>query len=691
MQNVGIENTRNFALIGHAGDGKTSLGESLLHRAGVIHSLGTVDGGSSVLNCLPEERNGHTTSISSHLYVFDWEGTHLTLVDTPGDPNFRGDGEIALQAMDGSVLVVSAVDGLKVGGEQMLKLAEQAHLPVLAFINGLDREQADFDKAVESLTSLNRTPVVIAIPVGIRSDLQGVVDLVRMEFVSPLGVQPIPEAMRDEADARREALVEAAVEWDDRLLEKYLEGEPLSEKEIQRGLARGMRAGEIVPVLCGSALSEVGVDLMLHDLIDLLPSPLDHTDWHGISLGCRAAESEEVVHVDPNPQANFSALVFKTIVDRYAGTFSVMRVVSGTLRPDTELLDVTTGKTVRVGKIYSLQSNRHIEVSEAGPGDIVAAPKLKGVHTGNVLSSRKGTVTLPELAIPRGVISYAIQVHSKKIEEKVYEALSRLVEEDPSLHMDREPETGEFLLTGMGELHLRTTVQKLHRIFGLDIRLQVPKVPYRETITLPVKHIEGKLKKQSGGAGMFGVCYIDMEPMGRGEGFAFEDNVVGGAIPRGFIPAIEKGAMDACACGPLAGFPLVDIKVRCIDGKHHSVDSNEMAFRLAGSFAVRAAAAKAHPILLEPYMWVEIAVPDSHVGDVMGDLAGRRGMVLHTEVDEHRTLIEARVPMAEMLEYALVLTSITAGTGTFRMEYSHYDEVPAKLTKKLIGGDEKTS
>ncbi len=684
MQNVGIEKTRNFALIGHAGDGKTSLGESILHRAGVVHTLGAVDSGSSVLNYLPEERDGHTASISTHLYAFDWEGVHVTLVDTPGDPNFLGDGEIALQAMDGSVLVVSAVDGLRAGGEQMLRVAEQAHLPILVFINGLDREQADFEKALATLDLLDHKPVVIAMPVGIRAGLQGVIDLVKMEFISTSGTKEIPDDMKDEALERREALVEAAAEWDDRLLEKYLEGETLSEDEIQRGLARGMRGGEIVPVICGSALNEVGVDLMLHELIDLLPSPLDHTDWHGVSLEGRAVPEEETVHVEPDPNASFSALVFKTIVDRYAGTLSVMRVVSGTLKPDTELLDATTGKSVRVGKIYSLQSNKHQEVPEAGPGDIVAAPKLKDVHTGNVLTCLKGAVPLHELVIPKGVISYAIQPHSKKQEEKVFEGLSRLVEEDPSLHLDREPDTGEFLLTGMGELHLRTTVQKLHRMYGLDIRLRVPKVPYRETVTLPVKNVEGKLKKQSGGAGMFGVCFINLEPLKRGEGFVFEDKVVGGAIPRGFLPAIEKGAVDACEKGPVAGYPLVDVKVSCIDGKHHSVDSNEMAFRLAGSFALRAAAAKAHPVLLEPYMWVEIAIPASHVGDIMGDLASRRGIVLGTQVDQHRTLIEAKVPMAEMLEYALVLTSLTGGTGAFRMEYSHYDPVPAKFVSKVV-------
>ncbi|MBW2713539.1 MAG: elongation factor G [Deltaproteobacteria bacterium] len=684
MKNVGIEKTRNFALIGHAGDGKTSLGEALLHKAGVVHSLGAVDQGSSVLNCLPEERDGHTHSISTHTYVFDFEGAHLTLVDTPGDPNFRGDGEIALQAMDGSVLVVSAVDGLRAGGDEMLRLAEQAHLPVIAFINGLDREQADFEKTLDTLDQLDRKPVVAAMPVGIHADLQGVIDLVQMEFISTSGSKEIPDDVLEEATERREALIEAAAEWDDRLLEKYLEGEELSIGEIQRGLARGMIAGKIVPVLCGSALSEVGVDLMLHDLIDLLPSPVDHTDWHGVTLEGRVTEEGETVHVEPDPNASFSALVFKTIVDRYAGTLSVMRIVSGTLKPDSELYDVTTGKTVRVGKIYSLQSNKHEEVPEAGPGDVVAAPKLKDVHTGNVLTSPGGKVPLHELEIPRGVISYAIQVHSKKHEEKAFEALSRIVEEDPSLHLDREPETGEFLLAGMGELHLRTTVEKLHRIFGVDIRLKVPKVPYRETITTSVKHVEGKLKKQSGGAGMFAVAFIDLEPMPRGEGFVFEDKVVGGAIPRGLIPAVEKGALEACAKGPLAGYPLVDVKVRCVEGKYHSVDSNEMAFRLAGSFALRAAAVKARPILLEPFMLVEITIPEAYVGDIMGDLSSRRGMVLSTEVDQQRTIIEAKVPMSEMLEYALTLTSISAGMGTFCMEFSHYNEVPAKLVKKIV-------
>jgi len=679
MQNVDIEHTRNFALIGHSGDGKTSLGESILHRAGAIRELGAVDSGSSVLNCLPEERDGHTATVSSHLYAFDWHDTHFTLVDTPGDPNYQGDTQIALQAMDGAILVVSAENGIKAGSEKMLQAAELAHVPVVAFINGLDREHADFEKAVASISEYDHKPVVVAIPVGEHADLEGVFDLIHMKRVGPKGESEIPEALQEDAQMRREELLEAAAEWDDGLLEKYLEEGDLTDDEVQRGVARGMHAGEIIPVLCGSAISEVGVDLMLREMIDLLPSPIDHGEWHGVEI-----DSGNETAVAPDPNGPFTGIIFKTIVDRYVGTLSVLRVVSGTLRPEMEILNATTDEKVRVGKLFLLHSDKHEEAPEAGPGDVVAIPKLKDVHTGNVLSCTRGGVHLPELSIPHGVISYAIQAHSAKEEEKVYEALSRLVEEDPSLHLEREPSTGEFLLNGMGELHLRTTVNKLHRIFGLDIELKMPKVPYRETITRSVKHVEGKLKKQTGGAGMFGVCFIDMEPLPRGAGFEFEEKVVGGAIPRGLIPAVGKGAQEACRKGPLAGYPLVDVKVRCIDGKYHSVDSNEMAFKLAGSFAVKAAAEKASPVLLEPLMKVAISIPDAHVGDVMGDLASRRGIVQSTEVRGHSTVIDASVPMSEILEYAMVLTSLTGGTGEFQVEFSHYDRMPDKLAQRLI-------
>ncbi|MBW2418326.1 MAG: elongation factor G [Deltaproteobacteria bacterium] len=681
MQQDQIENTRNFAIIGHSGDGKTSLGDALLHRAGAIQELGKVDENTSVLNYLPEERDGHTASISSHIFGFDWNEGHITLVDTPGDPNYQGDGLVALQAVDGALLVVSASDGVKAGTEKMLIAADEQGIAAIAFINGLDRPLSDFASALESMKALDRGPIAIAMPMGSGDTLNGVIDLLHMKAITSKGEGPIPDELREEADRQREALVEAVAETNDELLEKYLEEGSLEEDEVLHGLAAAARAKTIIPVLCGSAETEVGIDLVLRDLVDLLPSPVERGEWEGSSI---AGEEPQVVK--PDVGAPFSAVVFKTVLDRYAGTLSVLRIVSGTLSHDDHILNATNGDRHRVSKLYRLQGEKHVDATEAGPGDVVGVPKLKDARTGHVLTAEKGGIRLKAPHLPEGVISYAIASGANKDEEKVFSALAKLVEEDPSLHLGREESTGEFLLTGMGELHIRTTVNKLKRVFSVDVNLKTPKVPYRETITTIAEHVEGKLKKQTGGAGMYGVCFIDVEPLERGAGFEFENKVVGGAIPRGLIPAVEKGAVEACRKGPLAGYPVVDIKVRCVDGKYHSVDSNEMAFHLAGSFALKSAVEKAKPVLLEPYMTAEISVPDECVGDVLGDLSSRRGQVQTTEAMAHGSRITAKVPMAEMLDYASTLTSVTGGKGEFHLTFSHYSQVPAKIGEKIVEG-----
>jgi len=681
VRNVQVGQTRSFALIGHAGDGKTSLGESLLHVAGATSELGRVEDGSSVLNSLPEENDGHHThSVTSHLFAFDWHDSHFTLVDTPGDPNFVGDGELALQAVDGAVLVIDAVDGAKSGTSRMLHIAEANDVPVVAFLNGLDREHADFDAALASLASLDVTPVLLSLPVGRERELSGVVDLLDMTVHgAPEAAGALPPDISAAANRFHDACVEAVAEHDDELLEKYLEGGELTRDEIIRGLVSGVRRHEILPVVCGSAQRELGVDLMLRELEELLPSPDQRGEWEASDL-----DGETTVTVKPDPDAPFSAIVFKTILDRYAGTLSVLRVVSGTLRPDHTLLNATRDARTRAGKLFEPRGDKHVEVASAGPGDVVAVAKLKDVHTGDVLTCEKGGVHLRELHMPEGVISYAVAAHDRKDEDKVFSSLAKLAEEDPALRIGREPSTGEFLLTGRGELHIRTAVQRLERLFGVSVDLRTPKVPYRETIGRPVTHVEGKLKKQSGGAGMYGVCYLDLEPLPRGSGVEFENSVVGGAIPRNLIPAVEKGVREACGAGPLAGYPVVDLKARCVDGKYHSVDSNEMAFKLAGSFALRAAVEAAGPVLLEPIMTVEVTVPDDHVGDVLGDLASRRGTVQGAESVGRGSLVTVSVPMAEILGYASVLTSITGGKGDFHVHFSHYDEVSPKLKSRVL-------
>jgi elongation factor G len=677
MMSVKVSDTHNFALVGHSGDGKTSLGEALLHVAGATHTLGSVSEGSSVLNYLPEEKE-RQTSISSSVYAFDWNGKHLTLLDTPGDSNFQADGRIALRALDGAVVVLNGVGGAKVGTQRMLGACRDGGLPVLAFVNGMDRERADLDTAVESLRAIAASPAVVALPIGSDSNLSGVVDLIHMKAVTPAGEAEIPAELSDAAQAARAALVEAVAECDDALLEKYLEEGELGEEEVTRGLVAATRAGRLTPVYCGAATAEIGVAPLLWGVVEILPSASDRPAWQATDASGAEVEAEAT------PEAPFSGLVLKTMIDRYAGTLSVFRVVSGTVKSDMSVLDATSGEKERLGKLLLLRGDQHEDVAEAGPGDIVAVAKLKSVHTGHALSAEKGGFRLPEIPIPQGVISYAIRAKSKGDEDKVYASLGRLIEEDPTLHLGREASTGEFLLTGMGELHVRTTVHKLQRMFGVDVELRTPKVPYRETITRKAENVEGKLKKQTGGKGMFGVCYLTVEPRARGEGIEFVDEISGGAIPRNLIPAVEKGVMESCDAGPLAGYPVVDVRVRCIDGKFHSVDSNEMAFKLAGSFGFKAAVEKARPTLLEPVMNVEVSAPSDYVGDVMGDISSRRGRVQSTEAQGTTTVVQAQVPMAEMLEYASSLTSMTGGQGEFHMEFSHYDEAPAQVREKIV-------
>jgi elongation factor G len=659
MQNVEVARTRSFALIGHAADGKTSLGEALLHHAGAVPSLGSVDAKTSHLDHSPEEKDRHHT-LTPAVFGFDVEGHHVTLVDTPGDPNFQGEGVIALQALDAAVLVISAVDGVKVGTESMWRAAERASVPVLAFVNGLDRERADLATAVESLRTLDANPVVMALPIGLGTELRGVVDVLRRRALIDGKEAPIPDELVAAAEEAHAQLVEAVAECDDALLEKYLEAGELPDEEVLSGLVAATQARQLVPVLCGAALSEVGVGLALESVLTLLPGPKG------------------------SPDEPFAAHVFKTVADRYAGTLSVLRVVSGTLHPDGTLSNLTRGSKERYSKLLLMQGAEHVDVPEAGPGDVIALAKLKECHTGDALVAEKGGVELAPIPIPSGVLSYAVSAKSRGDEDKLFSALGRLVHEDPTLQLSRDPSTGEFLLTGMGELHIRVAVLRLRRLYEVDIELKTPKVPYRETITRRAENVEGKLKKQTGGKGMYGVCYLTVEPLPRGAGIRFEDEIVGGAIPRNLIPAVEKGVMESAAAGPLAGFPVVDVQVRCIDGKFHAVDSNEMAFKLAGSFGFKAAIEQAKPTLLEPIMRAEITVPDDNLGDVMGDISARRGRVQGTESRGHSQVVKAEVPMAEMLEYANALTSLTGGKGAFHMEFAHYEEVPAYARDKII-------
>ncbi len=673
MNNVKVSDTHNFALIGHSGDGKTSLGDAILHLAGATASLGQVTEGTSHLHTLPEERERHST-LTSSTFGFDWSGRHLTLVDTPGDSNFQADGRILLYGLDGAVLVVSATSGAKVGTERMWQHCQALELPTLIFLNEMDKEHRDLEGALTSLREIGVNPAVVSLPIGEGEGFKGVIDLLSMKAVTAAGEAEIPTEFADEASEARGRLVESVAECDDTLLEKYLEEGELTDDEVARGLVAATRSRQLTPAFCGSAISELGVTPLMRATTELLPSAADRPAW--------AAGEDDAIPADPD--APLCVLVLKTVIDRYAGTLSVFRVISGTARADANVQNLTQDAKERFGKLHLLRGGEHVEAESAGPGDIAAVAKLKNTHTGDVLCAEKHPLAVAPIPIPQGVISYAISAKSKGDEDKVYASLGRLVEEDPTLHLGREASTGEFLLTGMGELHVRITVQKLQRLFGVEVELKTPKVPYRETITRRAENVEGKLKKQTGGKGMFGVCYLTVEPKPRGEGIEFVDEIKGGAIPRGLIPAVEKGIFESCVAGPLAGYPVVDIRVHCIDGKHHAVDSNEMAFKLAASFGLKAAVEQAKPVLLEPVMDVEVSIPSSFVGDIMGDLSSRRGRVQSSEAKGSTQVIKAQVPMSEMLEYASQLTSITGGQGEFHMEFSHYDPSPQHVQEKVI-------
>jgi elongation factor G len=674
-----VSSRRSFALIGHAGDGKTSVAEGLLNAAGATPTLGRVDDGTSLLDHWPEEKERHHT-LTSHVFTFDHDGRAVTLVDTPGDANFSGEGQICLAALDAAVLVLSAADGVKVGTDASWRAARRLGLPVVAFVNGMDKERADLDRALQSLAGLeDARPVLVTLPIGANAKFEGVIDVLHGTAVRPSGESAAPAADADAIRAARDRVAEAVAESDDALIEKYLEEGTLSDDEITQGLAIGVREGKILPVLCGAATSLRGIAPLLRAVAEWLPSPAERP-----ARTAHAIEGGGELELAADPSAPFTAIVFKTIIDRYAGTLSLLRVCSGSVTHDSTVLNATTGVRERIGKLLRIRGAEHAETPEAGPGDVIAVAKLKEVKTGHALTAEKKGARLGALPIPTGSLSYAIRAKAKEEEDKLFTALGRLVEEDPTLHLGRDPATGEFLLTGVGELHIRVSIARLRRLYGVEAELRTPKVPYRETIGARVENVEGKLKKQTGGKGMFGVCYLTLEPRPRGAGLEFVDEIVGGAIPRNLIPAVEKGVLEAATHGPLAGFPVVDVRIRCIDGKFHPVDSNEMAFKIAGSVGFKAGLEKARPTVLEPIMNAEVAAPAESVGDIMGDISGRRGRVQSSEARGGSQVIKAQVPMAEMLEYASALTSLTGGKGAFRMEFSHYEEVPAQLREKIV-------
>ncbi len=678
-----IESLRNIVFAAHGGAGKTSLAEAMLFNAGVIKRLGRVEDGNTAMDFEPEELK-RNISISSGFHQFIWKKHTVSFIDTPGDQNFFSDTKSCMQAADGAVFVIDAVDGVKVQTEQAWNFGKEFNLSCVVFINKLDRERADFLRSFkDAAESFEPKPMIIQLPIGSEANFTGVIDLVSMKAYTydakgKATKIDIPQDMQDIVSEERETLLENVIESDDELLERYLEGESLSDDEIKVALRKGVLSREFVPVLCGSATKNIGIDLLQDFVVNCMPSPLDRGPW----IAANAAGDGEV-ECYPDPDAPFSAFVFKTVADPFAGRLSIFRVVSGTLGGDGNFFNVNKDTNERYNQLLRLSGKEQKQITKAGPGSIAAVAKLKETTTGDTICDSSQKVKFKCAEPLPSLISFAVKAKSKGDEDKIFISLSKLLEEDMALQLTRNSETKQILLSGLGQVHIEVTTEKLKRKFNVEAQLDTPKVPYKETITKKIR-VQGRHKKQTGGHGQFGDCWIQLEPLPRGKGFEFVDKIVGGAIPKQYIPAVEKGILESCQKGVLSGFPCVDFKVTLDDGSFHAVDSSEMAFKIAGSLAFKKASKEAGPVLLEPIMNVLITAPDEYMGDIMGDLNSRRGRVMGMDSKGKNQVIKAQVPMTEFLTYAPDLNSITGGRGIFSMEFSHYDEVPAQISQKIV-------
>ena len=679
-----IHQLRNVGIIAHGGAGKTTLAEALLFNAKATERMGRVDDGSSHFDYDPEEIRRQIT-ISTSFHHYQWNRVEVTVADTPGYINFEADTHACLRQLDGAVLVVNAVSGVEVQTEKMWHLACDTGVPTVAFVSKMDRERADFPKAVDEISDILKVNAVpIQLPLGAEAGFRGVVDLLRMKAYIYKGesgqfeVTDIPPDLKDAAAKGREKVVEAAAESDDSLLEKYLEEASLTEEEIRKGFTAGVQAMKILPVLCGSALRNIAIHPVLDMINFVLPDPSFRKEVKGTNPKSKTEETRPI-----SVDAPFSALVFKTLADPYAGKLSIFKIYSGTLTPDMSPLNPGKNTTERIGQIFRLEGKKQKSVGSASAGEIVAVAKFKETSTGDTLCDPKQPVFYAPPQVIEPVISFAIRPKTRSDEDKLGSSLSRMIEEDPTLQFGKDPQTREFILSGMGEIHLEVSVEKLRRQFGVEVELRTPKIPYKETLKKSAE-AQGKYKKQTGGRGQYGDCWLRVEPLPPGGGFEFVNSIVGGAIPRQYIPAVEKGVIERIAKGVLAGYPVVDTKVTVFDGSFHTVDSSEMAFKIAGSMGFKKAALGAKPVLLEPVMEMEIVVPEENVGDIIGDLNSRRGRVLGVEARGRSQIVKTFVPLVEILRYSSDLRSITSGRGQFTMKMSSYEEVPSAIAEKVI-------
>ncbi|MGO9321691.1 MAG: elongation factor G [Solirubrobacteraceae bacterium] len=682
---------RNVALVGHRGSGKTSLHEALLFEAGVTGRLGSVPDGSTVSDSDPDEQ-ARQMSISTTLSSFEWQQRKINLLDTPGEPSFVADALGALRVCESAVFVVNAVMGVEVSTSRLWARAAELDIARMLFVNMLDRERADFFRTLEQIKrAFGPHAVATEIPIGAEHEVQGVVDLVDMKAYrqdSPArggwSEIPIPNAQAQIAGEYREKLMDEVCEVSDSLMERYLEGQEISHEEIVGALKEGTNHGKIFPVVCGCAMRNLGTSRLLDAIVEDLPSPVKHGSLTVGEVELTSAEDRELF-----------AYVFKTRADPFAGRINLLRVYQGVLRADSQVLNTHTHTRERIGQLVVFAGKQVRHVQEFGPGDIGAVAKLKDTRAGDWLASRDEPLEMPRLKLPAPVMAFAVEPKSRGDEDKVLASLRRLQEEDPTIDLHRDQQTGEQIVAGLSQVHVEVIVDRLRSRFGVEVTLKPPRVPYQETIRA-VAAAHGRHKKQSGGRGQFGDCHIEIAPLNdpaHPTGFEFVDNIKGGVIPHSFIPAVEKGVHEAMESGVLAGYPVKGVRVRLFDGAHHSVDSSEIAFKLAGVQAMKQALALADPVLLEPIMLVTLSVPEAHVGDVIGDLNSRRGRPLGMEPVGEMTEIRAEVPMAEMLTYAPDLRSITQGQGDYTLEFLRYDELPAHLAQKVVeqAGEERAT
>jgi elongation factor G len=680
---------RNVALVGHNDTGKTTLVSQLLFNAGAVTRLGKIEDGTTVTDFDPDEIE-RKHSISAALAFVEWKNTKINLLDTPGFGIFAMEARSALRVADSAAIIVSGVTGVEVTTEKVWKIADEYHLPRIVIVNKMDRERASSSRTLDALQKkFGKSVVPIQLPMGEEKDFTGVIDLISMKAFKYAQdgsgkTEPvdIPADLKTEADDWRERLIEKVAEGDDTLMERFFEQGGLSQEELIDGLKREVLHHQIVPVLFSSASHNIGGHLMLDAFTSLLPSAdevksIEGKDAKGqpITFECRA-------------EGFPCALVFKTFSDPFSGRVSLFRVFAGTLKSDTGYWNTTRDHEERVGKLQLLQGKQQVPVPELRAGDIGAVAKLKDVRTGDTIAGKDHPIVLEHIAYPEAAIAFAIEPKSRADDDKLSTAIARIIEEDPTIKFQRDEQTKEFLISGQGQLHVEIVVHKLKKKYGVDVILHPPKVPYRETIT-KASEAHGRHKKQSGGHGQFADCKITMEPLPRGGDFEFVNEIFGGSIPRQYIPAVEKGIQDARLKGFLAGFPVVDFRVRLKDGQYHDVDSSEMAFKIAGSLAFQQGMEAGKPTLLEPIMHVDISAPSEYVGDLMGDLNSRRGRVEGVDTDGDAQKVKARVPLAEMLTYGSTLRSITQGRGSFHMEYSHYEEVPRTLQEKIVAEAKK--